>query len=268
MTIQEMLERKKELGYSYEQVSELSGVPLGTVQKVLGGITQSPRYDTLRALEEVFQKGIRYEYKSQDSVVREGVTYYGAKRQGEYTIEDYYALPDEPRVELIDGVIYNMASPNAFHQMIALQIASELNNYIRGNHGYCIPFIAPMDVQLDMDEHTMLQPDVIVVCDRNQIREDVIFGAPDFVVEILSPSTKRKDMTIKLGKYMDAGVKEYWMIDPKKKSIVVYLLNEEEKDYDITLYTFENEVPVGIYKGQCKVNFKAIDNYVSFLYGN
>ena len=102
MTIQEMLERKKELGYSYEQVSELSGVPLGTVQKVLGGITQSPRYDTLRALEEVFQKGIRYEYKSQDSVVREGVTYYGAKRQGEYTIEDYYALPDEPRVDLID----------------------------------------------------------------------------------------------------------------------------------------------------------------------
>lgn len=266
MTIQEMVERKKELGYSYEQVSELSGVPLGTVQKVLGGITQSPRYDTLRALEEVFKKGLRYEYKSQDSVIREGVAYYGAKRQGEYTIEDYYKLPDEPRVELIDGVIYNMASPDAFHQTIALQIANVLVNYIRNHNGQCVPFVAPMDVRLDMDEYTILQPDVMLVCDRNKIREKVIYGVPDFVVEILSPSTKRKDMTIKLGKYMDAGVKEYWMIDPKKKSVVVYLLNEEEKDYDISIYTFNHEVPVGIYEGECKVNFKEIYDYISFLY--
>ena len=266
MTIQEMLERKKELGYSYEQISELSGIPLGTVQKVLGGITKSPRYDTLRALEEVFQEGLYYGYQSQDTVIREGVAYYGEKKQGEFTAEDYFNWPDDQRIEIIDGVVYNMATPTIPHQLIAGELVTIFRNYIRSKNGKCIPSTSPITVQLDKDPKTMLQPDVIIVCDRDKFEEKVVFGAPDFVVEILSPSTRRKDMTIKLGKYMNAGVREYWMVDPKKKNIIVYLLNEEEKDYDISIYTFENEVPVGIYAGECKVNFKEIYEYISFLY--
>ena len=266
MTIQEMLERKKELGYSYEQISEWSGVPLGTVQKVLGGITQSPRYDTLRALEKVFEEGLGYEYKSQDTVIREGVAYYGTKRQGEFTADDYFNWPTDQRIEIIDGVVYNMATPSIPHQLIATQLLNVLYNYIKSKNGKCIPATSPITVQLDKDPKTMLQPDVIIVCDRDKFQEKQVYGAPDFVVEILSPSTRRKDMTIKLGKYMNAGVREYWMVDPKKKSVVVYLLNEEDKDYDISLYTFEHEVPVGIYGGECKVNFKEIYEYMSFLY--
>lgn len=256
MTIQEMLERKKELGYSYEQISEYSGVPLGTVQKVLGGITQSPRYDTLRALEEVL--------KPQENVVREEAVYYGGKRQGEFTIEDYFNFPDEQRVELIDGVIYDMATPTIPHQLIAGQIFNTICNYIRSKNGRCIPSMSPISVQLDKDDKTVVQPDVLVVCERDKFQEKVVYGAPDFVVEVLSPSTQKKDMTIKLEKYMSAGVKEYWLVDPKKKIVIVYFFTEE--DYDITLYNFDNEVPVSIFDGECKVDFKEIYDYISFLY--
>jgi Uma2 family endonuclease len=264
MTIQEMLERKRELGYSYEQISEYSGVPLGTVQKVLGGITQSPRYETLRALEDVL-KPVVYEAKQQESMLRESVACYGVKRQGEYTIEDYYALPDDQRVELIDGVFYEMTAPSSVHQMIGLQLAHIFLKYIEKKEGKCIPLVSPIDVQLDMDDKTMVQPDVVIICDRSKVHQRVIYGAPDFVAEVLSPSTKRKDMVKKLEKYMNAGVKEYWMVDPKKKCIIVYVFHDDEDD-SISFYTFDDEVPVSIYDGDCKVNFKEIYEYMSFLY--
>ena len=117
MTVSEMRKRKKELGYTNEKVSELSGVPLGTVQKIFAGVTDSPRYDTLQALEKVFVK--------EWNMLRESVTAYQVKRQGEYTLEDYYALPDERRVELIDGVIYDMSSPTSTHQMLATERSEE-----------------------------------------------------------------------------------------------------------------------------------------------
>ena len=81
---------------------------------------------------------------------------------------------------------------------------------------------APMDVQLDCDDKTMVQPDVMVVCDRDKITRKCIYGAPDLAVEILSDSTKKKDMYVKLGKYMEAGVREYWLVDPKGKKVIVY----------------------------------------------
>ena len=118
MNIQEMKEKKKEMGYTNEQIAELSGVPLGTVQKIFGGATTSPRYDTLNALEKIFLPEKRENHYT--SVLKDGSTAYTVKRQGEYTLEDYYALPDEHRAELIDGVLYDMASPGTLHQMEAL----------------------------------------------------------------------------------------------------------------------------------------------------
>lgn len=116
MNIQEMKEKKKEKGYTNEQIAELSGVPLGTVQKIFGGTTTSPRYDTLKALEKIFLPIERERYYA--SVVKDTSAAYTVKRQGEYTVEDYYALPDEQRAELIDGVLYDMASPETLHQMV------------------------------------------------------------------------------------------------------------------------------------------------------
>ena len=129
------------------------------------------------------------------------------KKQGEFTVEDYLTLPDDLRVELIDGYFFEMSAPLTPHQIIARDITLQLTNYIKANKGKCVPLMAPCDVQLDRDDKTMVQPDVLIVCDRSKITKERIIGAPDFIVEVLSESTKKKDMTIKLNKYSDAGVK-------------------------------------------------------------
>lgn len=282
MTITEMNERKRELGYTDARISELSGVPLSTVRKVLGGITKAPRYDTIKALEKVLGKetaGSGYNSRISDNEttafsydscmtsgapqgVREAQPIYSIKKQGEYTLEDYLAIPDERRVELIDGVIYDMSSPLGHHQIIAGQIYFHLVSYISGKGGPCIPFIAPIDVQLDCDDKTIVQPDVLILCDRSKYTPQRIVGAPDFVVEVLSKSTREKDMFLKLNKYRSAGVREYWMVDPDKKTVIAYHF---ENDDDLSVYTFRDKVPVGIYGGDCVIDFAPIDDYVSQL---
>lgn len=257
MTIEQMRERKQELGYTYEQIADLSGVPLGTVQKVFGGVTASPRYDTLRALERVFQK-------KEPMYVKESALPYEAearreKRQGEYTVEDYRALPEDQRMELIDGALYDMAAPTGIHQLIGGEIYAVLRDYIRTQKGKCLPMYAPIDVQLDCDDKTIVQPDVLILCDVSKLSGNTIVGAPDFIVEILSPSTRKKDMFIKLEKYMTAGVREYWMVDAEKKKVLIY--DFEHENYPI-LFGFDAEVPVGIFEGQCKVDFGEIYEYL------
>ena len=255
MTIKEMIERKKELGYSYAQIAELSGLPVGTVQKVLGGITESPRYDTLLALEKVLRKENPF-------MVSEPAFQYQVKKQGEYTLEDYYQIPDDQRVELIDGVIYDMAAPTSIHQIIAGHFYAQLLSYVMSKKGKRMPMISPLDVQLDCDNKTMVQPDVVVVCDRDKIIKRCVYGAPDLVVEVLSPYTKKKDMTLKMHKYANAGVKEYWLIDPDKKKIIVY--NFIKDDYSI--YGFDSIIPIAIWDGDCQIDFNVILEAIQFLY--
>ena len=141
MTIEEMREMKKANGYTYEQISKKSGVPLGTVQKVFSGETQVPRYTTLQALERAFRaEKVSYSYNDNNpySSVQENFAYSAAKKQGEYTVEDYYALPDERRVELIDGVIYDMNSPTFVHQGVAGEVYLQIANFIRSSKGECV----------------------------------------------------------------------------------------------------------------------------------
>lgn len=254
MTLEEMKLRKKELGYSYEQIAEKSGVPLSTVQKVFSGATQSPRYDTLYAIEQVLVD--RREF------VSEGCASYGVpfeKKQGEYTVEDYYAWPQEERIELIDGVIYDMSAPSIVHQDLLGEISYTIKSFIREKKGNCRVYVAPVDVQLDCDDKTMVQPDVIVVCDKDKFTRKNVFGAPDFIVEVLSKSTRKKDMGIKLAKYINAGVREYWIVDPEKQVVIAY---DIEHDVNVAIYTFEHQVPVSIFGGECIVDFKAIKEYI------
>ena len=210
------------------------------------------------------KKSIDQELPYQDAyMAKESAPYYAGKKQGEYTLEDYYALPEDQRVELIDGVFYNMASPLSVHQLIGGKIYQILGTYIGRKKGMCLPFVSPTDVQLDCDDKTMVQPDVFVVCDRDKITRKGIYGAPDFVVEVLSKSTKKKDMYIKLMKYMNAGVKEYWMVDPEKKIVLVH---DFQNDNDVKIYGFDAGITVGIFEGDCQIDFREIDEYVSFLY--
>lgn len=257
MTIEEMRQKKQELGYSYEQIAELANLPLSTVQKVFGGITKSPRYDTLKALEQVF------DVFSTKMIAEPSIPYGSPKKQGEYTVEDYMNTPEDMRLELIDGVIYDMATPTIIHQIIGFELCKVIRDYIQKKKGNCIPIVSPVSVQLDCDDKTILEPDVVVVCDRDKFKNGIIFGAPDFVVEVLSPSTRKKDLTIKHFKYMNAGVREYWIIDPVKKNIVVY----DFETLDLPeIYTFEHKVPIKIFNGECLVDFKEIFEYIEFLY--
>ncbi len=248
MTIEEMKRKKQEKGYTYAQISELSGVPLGTVQKIFGGETVNPRYETILALEQVFRE---------DCVVREESAAYEVRRQpGTYTIEDYRALPDDQRVELIDGYFYDMAAPTTFHQQMAGEIYRQVSNYILDRGGKCTVFISPVDVQLDNDEHTMLQPDVLIVCNPDQIIRSHILGAPDFVLEVISPGTKRKDYTLKLHKYEHAGVREYWLVDPYQKTVLVYFFADDHRCPAI--YPIDADIPVSIYEGELVLQFQRI----------
>jgi len=259
MTLSEMKERKKELGYSYEQIADWSGVPLSTVQKVFSGATQAPRYETLYAIAKVLR-----DYPP--SMVRETACEYGkslVKKQGEYTIEDYYNWPEDERIELIDGVIYYMASPRIIHQMIVGEISYAFKDYVKKKKGDCRIFGAGIDVRLDCDDRTIVIPDITVACKKDNFTEQYLNGAPDLAVEVLSPSTKKKDMTIKLNKYTAAGVREYWIVDPQKETIVVYkFIPEEEGEMEVSFYTFENQVPVGIFNNECIVDFKEIKEYL------
>ncbi len=274
MNLHEMIEIKERRGYSFAQLSEYSGVPVVTIQKIFSGKTKNPRRATLDALERVMQgdeslyqgrafsyetSGLSAEYgkdgnisgKNDSNELREDGAVYSSKVQGEYTLEDYYALPEERRVELIDGVFYDMTAPRVVHQDISSILHFQIADYINKNRGNCKVFSAPVDVQLDCDDKTMVEPDIVVICDRSKIKGFGIYGAPDFVIEILSKSTKRKDLTIKVTKYCDAGVKEYWIIDPHKRILITY--NFADEDWVPEMHPLKGEVPVAIYDGKLKI---------------
>ena len=263
MTIDEMISRKKELGYSNKKLAELSGVPLGTVQRIFSGETQNPRYQALLALEKVLkypEQGMLSEPASgyMDSY-NSGTS---ALKSGGYTLDDYLALPDDQRVELIDGVFYDMASPTSVHQLIGGRIYAFLLSFVQENGGECIPFIAPMDVQLDCDDKTIVEPDVFVVCDRSKITRPRIVGAPDLVIEVMS-SNWYHDTVRKLKKYKNAGVREYWIIMPEQKEVLVYFFEESDGPH---YYSFEDKIPVRIWEGKCEVDFSTVYESVKFLY--
>lgn len=167
------------------------------------------------------------------------------RREKEYTVEDIYALPDGQRAELIDGQIYYMASPSLTHQRMLARLSRIISNYIEGNNGKCELLPAPFAVFLNEDDKNYLEPDISVICDISKLKEDGCHGAPDWVIEIVSPNSKPKDYMIKLFKYRTAGVREYWIVDPLKQMVSVYGFEKNTVEH----YSFGEDVPVGIYEG-------------------
>ncbi len=185
-------------------------------------------------------------------------------RQGRYTVEDYYALDDDIRRELIDGVFYDMAAPSAIHQELIGKLYISLSEYVEKKNGKCKVFLSPFDVQLDRDQWTMVQPDLVVICKRNKITRKNCFGAPEMVIEVVSPSSARKDCIIKREKYRRAGVHEYWIVDPDHKIIMVYSDLTSEKTPE--LYDFSDRIPVAIWNGEYEVDFADIYSKIRYLY--
>lgn len=162
-----------------------------------------------------------------------------------HTIEDIYALPDGERAELIDGQIYYMAPPNTKHQRLVSDLHYQIKDYIRKNNGECEVFPAPFAVFLNEDDKNYVEPDISVICDKNKITDKGCNGAPDWVIEIVSPGSKSMDYFTKLFKYSSAGVREYWIVDPAKQRVMVYFFEKKS----VEEYSFGTEIPVGIYEG-------------------
>ena len=168
-----------------------------------------------------------------------------ARKTDVYTVEDIYALPEGHRAELIDGRIYDMAPPSTMHQRILLKITRKIADHIDAHGGQCEVFPAPFAVFLNKDERNHVEPDISVICDKDKIDDRGCNGAPDWVIEITSPSDAQMDYGVKLFKYRTAGVREYWIVDPRKKTVLVYDLEKDEKT---ELYGFEEEIRSCIYE--------------------
>ena len=165
-----------------------------------------------------------------------------------YTYEDYYNWEDGIRYELIDGQAYLMEPAPAYgHQDSQMHLSVQLYNFLKGSP--CKVFVAPFDVRLnfDTDDNTVLQPDIVVFLDRSKLAGTGSLGAPDMVIEILSPSTSRRDRVTKYNQYLKAGVKEYWIVDPKAKTVSANVLDDGR--YLCTNYAKPDEVPVRILEG-------------------
>ena len=240
LSLDEMRALKKQHGLTNEMIAERSGVPLGTVQKVLSGITRVPRRETRRAIEQVL-------LNQRDA------------RQGSYTIEDYLSTPEDRRVELIDGCFYDMASPRLIHQVILGELHVQFHHCME-SHPDCELFMAPSDVRLDRDDRTVVQPDLFIVCGRKDNDRRMVNGAPDLVVEILSPGNRQHDMFLKLNKYRIAGVREYWIVDPETQKVIIYDL---ERDMPPEIYLFSDIIPVKISKGTCRIDFSVIKERIT-----
>lgn len=268
MTIEEIKKRKRELGWTNAELAKKAGIPVSTVAKILGGTTQNPRQSSVRAMEEALLNAspVTYHSAGSPSVLREQPYVYGTsarKNTGhrQYTIDDYFALPDDRRVELIDGRFYDMASPTGIHQIVLFRIWKALDACIEEHGMSCTVQGAPFDVQLFDDPYTVVQPDVMVFCTKpEEAKKDRAHSAPDFIAEILSPPTAFRDRTQKLCRYRDAGVKEVWLVSPYKKKIWVYRFYAGKEEPDE--YTFHDKVPLGISDHRCAVDFAKISKYM------
>ena len=161
-----------------------------------------------------------------------------------YTIDDIYSLPEGSRAELIDGRIYYMAPPSRKHQRIAGELFAVIREYINTNNGSCEVDIAPFAVFLNNDDINYVEPDISVICDPSKLDEKGCHGAPDWIIEIVSPGSKQMDYYKKLLKYGTAGVREYWIVDFEKNRITVYDFQRDSLEE----YAFSDKVKAGIYE--------------------
>lgn len=167
-----------------------------------------------------------------------------------YTIEDIYKLPDGQRAELIDGDICMMAPPNRQHQDISMALSHKIKDYILSNQGTCAVYAAPFAVFLNQDDRTYVEPDISVICDKDKLTDAGCNGAPDWVIEIVSNSSRQMDYMRKLFKYRSAGVREYWIVDSNKNRITIYNFEAGTTEE----YHMKDTVPVGVFSG-FQINF-------------
>lgn len=190
---------------------------------------------------------IREEEAGMKNLTHEDLVRMGLARKGkwQYTLADIEALPEEIWAELIDGELFiRMEGPETDHQDILTGLLVQIDLYIQRKKGKCRVFPAPFNVYIKNDKHNFVLPDIALICDDEKIDRKGCHGAPDFVVEIVSPSNRKMDYVRKVVLYREAGVREYWIVDPKHRQVTVYDL---EHDAEPVLYPFTERIRVVVY---------------------
>jgi len=174
-----------------------------------------------------------------------------------YTYADYASWDDDNRYELIDGEAILMYAPSWVHQGILTELVYQLRGFLKGKP--CKVFPGPVDVclyGLGDDDRTVVQPDVLVVCDMPKLGDRKrCNGAPDLAIEVLSPSNPRHDTFVKFNKYLHAGVREYWIVDPEMKSVHVHKLDNDK--YNTSVFGESDIIPVHVLEG-CQINMNDV----------
>lgn len=250
MTVKDLKNLKKSSGLTNEEIAQMSGIPYSTVNKIFSGATKNPRYATLLAIEEVLvkQEKIPFTYNKayqEPMLLREAGPAYGYAART-YTGEDIQKLSSHARAELIDGKLYMMAGASRTHQFLVAELLFEIKAYIRAKQGGCQAYTAPFDVRLFQDDTTIVQPDIMVVCNTDILTERGCMGAPDWIIEIVSQSNSTYDYVTKLVQYMKAGVREYWIINPEQQKVVVMNF-EGTKESDE--YSFDETISSSVIEG-------------------
>lgn len=160
-----------------------------------------------------------------------------------FTIDDIEALPEGKRAELIDGHMYGMAPPSRMHQEMVMRLLVAIVNHIDSSGGKCRAYPAPFAVRLFDDNVNYVEPDISVICDPGKLTDKGCSGAPDWIIEVLSPATWLHDVYRKLELYRAAGVREYWIVNPRDASVVVHAFP------DSAVYSFDDSIPVSIWEG-------------------
>ncbi len=175
------------------------------------------------------------------------------------SLEEYEALPEDARAEIFDGQIYYMASPSQVHQTISMELSTLLNTYLKSKKGPCRVFHAPFDVKLNDEPLTIVQPDLLIVCDKDKLDGKRCNGAPDFIIEIVSLGNPSDDYIRKLYYYKNAGVREYWIVDPRRKIVTVNYFEGSKLNIQ---YSFDSTIKVNIYD-DLYINFSDIAELLS-----
>ena len=304
LTLDEMKLIRKRLNISYEEIAKKSGVSISSVQKIFGSGNSdktkapNPRHSTIVKLNQAFgmleqfhglvlgddddeSDNYHYNIKTPQYMVSDVKPSYNLYGKGKivaggstpvftnsgYTYEDYLALdlPEGKQVEIIDGVIYDMAAPSPTHQAILGYLSNYLSNELRKRKRKCLVFFAPFDVRLDFSDGptTVVQPDIFIKCSQDQRTDEKgeeLPWVPRFVIEVVSPSSRNKDMFIKNKKYNESGVVEYWLIDDENKQVLKYNYIKSSTE----LFTYDDKIKMDIFDGDIVVDMKELKEHLEF----
>lgn len=244
-------------GKKRKDVSKDLGIKYTTLTDYIKGNTY-PNFETLRDLGYYFRvdgRDFLVDLSRRQDIVERARIY--AQRLGTnggedyHSFEEYYETPLGYPVELLKGRFFVCESPSIRHQSIVSNLLFEFKSFISTKKGSCKVFPGPIDVEFSLDKDTVCVPDLVIICNPGLIKNmQRCQGAPDLIVEVLSPSSIEKDLIVKRDIYEEAGVREYWVIDPLENNVTVFARDSHSHKYPThpTKYSFQDNIPVGIYE--------------------